>query len=86
MKSKFPILLKKFYDADVITENSITDWYEKKKGPKKMDKDDVAFFKKKAKPFVEWLQYVAWVACGSGVFGGWGWRTRGAAAPGGSPA
>jgi|Transcript_38757 translation initiation factor 5 len=56
LKSKFPILLKKFYDADVITENSITDWYEKKKGPKKMDKDDVAFFKKKAKPFVEWLQ------------------------------
>lgn len=56
LKSKFHILLKKFYDADIITDESILSWFEKKKAPKGLEKEDFALFKKKSTPFVEWLQ------------------------------
>jgi len=56
IKSKFPILLKKFYDKDIVSEDSIIEWHEKKKGPKSLDKDTTSYFKKKTQAFVDWLQ------------------------------
>lgn len=56
LKPKFHILLKKFYDSDLITDDSVVEWFEKKKTPKGMDKEVFAFFKSKSAPFVEWLQ------------------------------
>eukprot|EP00667_Euglena_gracilis_P014527 EG_transcript_15062 len=56
LKPKFHILLKKFFDADLISEDSIVAWHDKKKGPKGLSKEDFAYFKEKAAPFVEWLQ------------------------------
>lgn len=55
LKAKFPILLKKFYDKDMIGEEAIQEWHAKKKGPKALDKEVYSYFKKKATPFVEWL-------------------------------
>jgi translation initiation factor 5 len=56
LKPKFHILLKKFYDVDMISSETILAWHEKKKAPKGIDKDDFAFFKNKSNEFVEWLQ------------------------------
>lgn len=56
LKSKFPILLKKFYDSDMVSEETIIAWHEKKKGPKSLDKEMYLYFKAKSEPFVEWLQ------------------------------
>lgn len=56
LKPKFHILLKKFYDAELIAEDAIMEWFNKKKGPKGISKDTYALFKEKATPFVDWLQ------------------------------
>eukprot|EP00668_Euglena_longa_P015504 GGOE01019590.1.p1 GENE.GGOE01019590.1~~GGOE01019590.1.p1 ORF type:complete len:401 (-),score=114.41 GGOE01019590.1:210-1412(-) len=56
LKSKFHILLKKFFDVDLISGDSVEAWYERPKAPKGLSKDDFAYFKEKVAPFIEWLQ------------------------------
>jgi translation initiation factor 5 len=52
--TKVPIILKKFYDADIVEEEALLKWGEK---PSKryVDKDTSKAVKKAATPFLDWL-------------------------------
>jgi hypothetical protein len=59
LRPKFAIILKKFYDAEVISEECILQWHAspyRKGASGGVNKESVAFFKEKAKPVVEWLR------------------------------
>jgi translation initiation factor 5 len=56
VKPKFPILLKKFYDEEVITEKAVIEWFEDSKTSRLLKKEDQALFKEKCKPFIQWLK------------------------------
>lgn len=53
---KFPIMLKKLWDEDVVEEDYIIQWYEKEKKSKKLDADLCGEIKEKTRPLIEWLQ------------------------------
>eukprot|EP00659_Diplonema_papillatum_P018170 gene18170-28002_t len=54
LTDKFPIAMKKLYDTEVVTEDTINAWYQSK--PHKMDKEHSALLREKSKPFIDWLQ------------------------------
>eukprot|EP00993_Chasmostoma_nieuportense_P001069 NODE_1982_length_1316_cov_94.193440_g1885_i0.p1 GENE.NODE_1982_length_1316_cov_94.193440_g1885_i0~~NODE_1982_length_1316_cov_94.193440_g1885_i0.p1 ORF type:complete len:374 (+),score=132.74 NODE_1982_length_1316_cov_94.193440_g1885_i0:56-1177(+) len=55
LQPKFPILLKKAYDSEIISEPTIHTWYEGKP-LKGIDKQAQQSMKAKAQPFIEWLK------------------------------
>eukprot|EP00906_Rhabdomonas_costata_P012699 RCo018275 len=55
IKPKFAVILKKFYDCEVLSEGAIVAWYDGR-STKHVAKDDLKLFKEKAKPFIEWLK------------------------------
>lgn len=55
LKSKFVIVLKEAYEADLLDEEVIISWSQKS-SKRYVDKDLNKEFRKIAKPFVEWLE------------------------------
>ena len=57
LKTKFPMILKAFFDRDVLSEEAIVQWHSGR-SVKHLDRETQKFFKEKSSPFVEWLTYV----------------------------
>ena len=53
--AKIPLILKMFYDFEILTEEVILNW-GKKASKKYVEKDKSKEIRKKAEPFLEWLQ------------------------------
>uniref|UniRef100_A0A2M4BM37 Eukaryotic translation initiation factor 5 n=1 Tax=Anopheles marajoara TaxID=58244 RepID=A0A2M4BM37_9DIPT len=52
---KVPVILKLFYDSDILDEKVILDWSQKV-SKKYVSKDVAAQIHERAKPFIQWLQ------------------------------
>jgi len=55
LNSRFHLVLKKLFDANVVSKESILDWYNTKTF-KGIDKDLLKQFKEKTQPLIDWLQ------------------------------
>eukprot|EP01004_Peranema_trichophorum_P004385 NODE_3310_length_1375_cov_57.019968_g2877_i0.p2 GENE.NODE_3310_length_1375_cov_57.019968_g2877_i0~~NODE_3310_length_1375_cov_57.019968_g2877_i0.p2 ORF type:complete len:165 (+),score=38.90 NODE_3310_length_1375_cov_57.019968_g2877_i0:744-1238(+) len=55
MKPKFPIILKTFYDLNVLSEEAILSWHTGK-NTKAVDKAAQLYFKEKSQPLIDWLK------------------------------
>lgn len=53
-----PLILEAFYDADILEEDEILEWYEKKKSSYVKDVNVLKKVKEASKPFIDWLKYV----------------------------
>lgn len=56
LKSKFPRLLKEFFDNGVVNEETVLGWHSSKIPKTSIDKTVLKFFREKSAPLIEWLK------------------------------
>ena len=59
MAKAVALLLKTFYDEDIITEDVLISWYDGPKSefsPSSVDDEALAFVKSKAEVFINWMK------------------------------